>query len=915
MSSSLYPFIYLRKSIGNFMALELKIKDNKIYAPLKDNWLVLTPEEKVRQNYICTLVNNFGYDLKQMKQELKVTSSKRGTGAARADIVIWKNIENKEKNTSPIIVIECKAENVKIQKEDYFQGQNYAAFTHAKFFVITNEKETKYFKVIDNQIPDELDEIVNIPQAKDLDNEKKITELLAQTKKFTRDEFQNLLFSCHNVIRNNDKLSPEMAFDEISKILFMKIRFERSDEKVLFSKEEFEKLKKNDSKTRTEREILDKPFFQYFFDRTKSFFEKDEIFEPNDNLKIREASFLSIVKLLEKYNLSDTSDDVKGIAFEEFLGKTFRGDLGQFFTPRTIVDFMVQILNPVENELICDPCCGTGGFLIKSFEHIRENIENEIQKKKEYIRKKLIPNDFNDLLEEEQNLILNNINNAFEKLNYDLNPQNKKSRLYNLSYRCIFGTDAEPRSARTAKMNMIMHGDGHGGVHHHDGLINVNGIFDNRFDVIITNPPFGARVSKELTIAASDVQIDPDKFKDYREQFGDDYVESFEKFKNHINKSLLDIYDTGKMTTLTEVLFVERCLNLLKPGGRMGIVLPEGFLNNSDLQKIRDFVEGKAKIILIVSIPQDVFIAAGATVKPSLVFLKKFSDEEKNEYQTIVKQVTIEINQKYAANINDLNELQQNGWYTEPKLWYKIKPLARQNRKEQTNAEKLLWNELRNNKLESYKIRRQHSIDRFIVDFYNHDTKLIIEIDGDIHQYTKEEDQLRQEFLEGLGFKVIRFRNEEVFGDINKVLSSIREALKNLTPNPSPQAERGTVAPFSEERELKTPLPENRGGAGGGVKERLKELKSQIESEIKAEIKNRFDYQIPIAQVEKAGISSTGSVIENELLDVLAEFQEYKKENPVWQTPNKKVEYDVLEDNITRISFHDFCGQYNVESF
>ena len=82
-------------------------------------------------------------------------------------------------------------------------------------------------------------------------------------------------------------------------------------------------------------------------------------------------------------------------------------------------------------------------------------------------------------------------------LNEELNTQQENSRMYKLSHNCIYGTDANPRMARTSKMNMIMHGDGHGGVHHHDGLLNVNGIFEERFDVILTNPPFGARIDKE----------------------------------------------------------------------------------------------------------------------------------------------------------------------------------------------------------------------------------------------------------------------------------------------------------------------------------------------------------------------------------------------------------------------------------
>lgn len=408
--------------------LEIQIKDNKIYSPLRNQWLVLAPEERVRQAYIGHLVNHYGYSLDQMGEEVKVSNSQRGSGKARADIVIWKNKEDRDNNKHAFIVVECKAQNVKIQRQDYFQGANYASWTHAKFFITTNEKETKFFKTGDTIPVGFLDEINDIPNAKDIDNEKKIAEILSQTKSFTRDEFQNLLFQCHNVIRNNDKLSPEMAFDEISKILFMKIRYERKVGKgSVFTKDRFEVLRNNDDEIRSKTDIS---FYQKLFEKTKEDFKYAEIFEENDILRIRESSFLQIVKLLEKYNLSDTSDDIKGIAFEQFLGRTFRGDLGQFFTPRTIVRFMTGVLNPREGELICDPCCGTGGFLINAFEYIRTQIEEDIEMKKKSLRNQLLDCDFDTLTVSEQEKVLDNmdpkiqksIDSAFEELNKELDP-------------------------------------------------------------------------------------------------------------------------------------------------------------------------------------------------------------------------------------------------------------------------------------------------------------------------------------------------------------------------------------------------------------------------------------------------------------------------------------------------------------
>ena len=368
--------------------MELKINNNKIFAPLKNKELVLTPEERVRQEYICRLANHYGYELAQMDQELQVNNSHRGQGKARADIVVWKSASAKSNEDAATIVVECKAEHITIREEDYFQGYNYAAWAGADFFVTTNLKETRVFKVNKGKLPKRLEEIVDIPKANELTNAKKLKELLSQTKAFTRDEFSKLLFKCHNIIRNNDKLSPEAAFDEISKVLFIKIRYEReSDEGQIFSKDRFVKNRKAYETLNKEMGVSDaKPFYQNLFEKTKQQFVNDDLFDPTDTIKIKEASFEAIVKELEVYNLSRTADDVKGIAFEKFLGKTFRGELGQFFTPRTIVDFMVALLDPEEGEIICDPCCGSGGFLIKAFEYVREKIENDIQRVKDRIK-------------------------------------------------------------------------------------------------------------------------------------------------------------------------------------------------------------------------------------------------------------------------------------------------------------------------------------------------------------------------------------------------------------------------------------------------------------------------------------------------------------------------------------------------
>lgn len=750
------------------MKLELQISGNKIFAPLLGKELIMTPEEYVRQKYICRLVNHYEYTLEQMAQEVKLTGSKRGTGRASADIVIWRSKEDKLKKLNPIIVVECKADYITIKSEDYYQGQNYARFANAPFFVTTNEKETKVFKVNLAVTPKTLsDEILDIPNAKEANSNDKIQKLLEQTKAFERDEFSKLLFQCHNVIRNNDKLSPEAAFDEISKILFMKIRYERNpDEDNIFTLKQFEKQESNYEKNIRPVNVKrngpkdDIPYMDYWFELTKDEFEEDELFDVNDKIRIKQGSFKEIVKKLQKYNLSTTSDDVKGIAFEQFLGGTFRGELGQFFTPRTVVDFIVEILDPHEDEVMCDPCCGSGGFLIKAFEYVREKIENDIKLEKDKVNKTFDEIKTADQDEEKLNDISNEI---IHKLGFETQIRKREeqekakeagkyiSRLEKLSSACIFGTDANPRMARTAKMNMIMHGDGHGGVHHRDGLLNINGIFENRFDVILTNPPFGARVEKSLLITKADQVKDEKRIAKYKEMYGDDtYAKAMLQVDNNVDKPLLNTLHIGKngMSGLTEVLFIERCIRLLKPGGRTGIVLPEGVLNTQNLAKVREYFESTAKIILITSIPQDVFMKSGATVKSSLVFLKKFTNEEAKQWKDYTAQATKTVKAKYKDELEEIK------------------------------------------------------------------TKLALRGKDALDAATKKE--LRQ----------------------NK-----------------------------------------------------KKIEAQIQEEIKAIVKEKFDYDIPIATVEKAGISSTGGVIDNELTHIQTEYTPYRIKNELWKELKPKFEY------------------------
>ena len=642
----------MTKDKTNKKLIEIIYKDStnkKIFSPLRNKYFDALPEEIVRQEFICKLINEYGYNLEQMAEEVQLTTSSRGTGRASADLIIWKNEEDKKKKKSAFMVIEVKASSLTLKVEDCYQGYNYATWSRAKLFAVSNGKVLQVYKTVEEKLPLKLQPVNDIPNAKDILNDKKLKEALEKTKEFTGDEFAKLLHKCHNIIRNNDKLSPEASFDEISKILFIKIMYERNPkQEAIFSFKQFERLKEawNISRGKSEKESS---YMQRLFEDVKKEFEQDNIFDENEKIKLREKSFEEIVKELQIYNLTSTSADVKGIAFEKFLGRTFRGELGQFFTPRVIVDFIVDLLDPKEDELICDPCAGSGGFLIQTFESIKNNIDEEFIKIKQKKQKELFGENLEHIEDE-------NLQNKYEEFLKKTNEKQEK-KISKLSHKTIFGTDANPRMARVSKMNMIMHGDGHNGIHHNDGLLNVNGIFRNRFDLIITNPPFGTNLDKKFpTVEEDDKYTNESMIKKYIQEYGTIYKEEMKQVTSNINEPIRGLFEVGKSSGATEVLFIERCLDLLKAGGRMGIVLPEGVLNSSNLQKARQYFESKAKIILIVSLPQDIFISSGATVKTSLVFFKKFTANEEKEYENIKEETTKQLEAKYFDDINSIEE-------------------------------------------------------------------------------------------------------------------------------------------------------------------------------------------------------------------------------------------------------------------
>ncbi|MFG3076092.1 restriction endonuclease subunit M [Streptomyces sp. NPDC048225] len=621
-----------------------------IWVPLRSRWVDTThaPEEVVRQDWVRRLVVEGGFDLSQMAQEKR---TQHGHGSPRADIVIWNSAEARSAGVAALMVVETKATEGGVIESDFRQGASYATAGGAGFLIAATATAYAVYEMKPG-FPGMATQINDWPKRADFADPRRLDKLKHSLRVFDRDEFQKLLADCHDLLRDHHAMTPDKAFDTISKILFIKLSVERRGTARTFRTDFLDAFES----TRINQKVS---AHEELFNQTKEAFRGDELFAESDRLDISDATFRAIVAKLERFNLSKTGDDIKGIAFEQFLGRTFRGELGQFFTPRPVVDFMVEALDPQEGELVCDPAAGSGGFLIRVFDHIRGAISADIERQKTEAFERISSDYPEDATEDQLAERDQRIDEAFAALNADLLPmsadgQPAETRVGKLARKCIYGTDKEPRAARTAKMNMIMHGDGHGGIHAHDGLVNINGVWEERFNVIVTNPPFGATVTNTQLVGATRESDVPDDLRYSRrqtERYGDAWQAGHRAVVQARHSPILDTFEIGrgKKSRQTEVLFVERVLRLLKSGGRAAIILPNGNLNAVSLGWLRRWTEGNAYLRGVVALPVETFKFSKASVSASIVFLQKFTDEDREVWNDAWLAAALATNPDYDA--------------------------------------------------------------------------------------------------------------------------------------------------------------------------------------------------------------------------------------------------------------------------
>lgn len=530
------------------------------YVALNRTELFERPEEQVRASFWAELIFRYGYEPARIGIEVTVPDR---TPKDAADLVVFSD----DQRTRPFAVIECKRDGVTdaefLQAVEQVCGNGTWAKFRAQYVGVIAGQTRRFLDFSERHgvLEREANVIADLPKKYGRPEQWRF-------RKNTSDDIQPVskesliatIRKCHQTLWGGGRLSPPMAFGELCKLLFVKIQDERQPRR---NGQPYEFQIKTHEPARQLAE------------RIKAIYEVAKRRDPQvftETIRIDDATLRTLVSHMESVSFSKTDLDTKGVAFEQFMDGFFKGDFGQYFTPREVIAFAVDMLSPTPDDLVLDPACGSGGFLLYALDHVRR-----------------LASSFHEV-------------GTVEHYRFWHEFAEKK----------LFGVEINDEIARVAKMNMILHDDGHSNIVGEDALERLsvvrertgNSAFkEGGFDLVLTNPPFGATVRLNER----------------------PYLADFEMGKQTGGAGRATLRRSQK----TEILFIERVWQFLKPGvGRAAIVLPDGILTTARQQYVRDFLLDRFQLLAVVSLPQTAFAHFGAGVKTSVVFLRRRGLEE-----------------------------------------------------------------------------------------------------------------------------------------------------------------------------------------------------------------------------------------------------------------------------------------------
>ena len=597
----------------------IAFEENTLVCIITQETKKATEQENTLQLIARSLSGEYGFDVEDMARDFKLVYEDPYTGKTKrltASLVLFKEgAEKVQENIiriAMILPLKTKPNDNKKGIDLLFnalgavQGEQTEESPGCAFGLWTNGSELHFVqKSYDEDEPDPIFEELSDFPGKD----ETIDDLDRPDRQVLRiaagESLLNTFKRCHDYIYGNQG-KVKTAFWELLYVIFCKIYDERHREICIKNSETYRRRFWVGVKERNTEKglgaIADR--IKGLLKEVKNSDEYKDVFYGNEVISLNNKVLSYVASEMARYSFLDASVDAKGMAYEAVVSNTLKQERGQFFTPRNIVRLMVEMMDPGENDYVLDPACGSGGFLVMVLDHVRKKIAKE-------------------LYPSEKGILLTDLANS------DLKVLDRAKRFAEDK---LFGIDFDDDLKKAARMNMVMSGDGHGNIsclnsleYPHGADVDVkvlkNTLRERQaeyrktspelslgyFDFVFTNPPFGAKIPVD----------DPNILKNF--DLGYKWTKESGTWRR-----------TGDLqkNQPPEILFIERCYQFLKEGGKMAIVLPDGILGNPELEYVRFWILQNTKVLASIDLPVEAFLPQ-VGVQASLLFLQRKTYEEK----------------------------------------------------------------------------------------------------------------------------------------------------------------------------------------------------------------------------------------------------------------------------------------------
>jgi len=594
---------------------EIVLEDNQVICALTDQVKPAKSRELTLQSLIAMLNEEYGFDLADMERDFSLTyvDPEGKNKRMKIDLAIF---ESGKAHDADCLIRMCVVQDEKTKVKDSKKGLEATlqlaleGSENCEFGVWTNGDEFHFLqKIIDQWSQVDCFDISDFPgEGQTMEDLEKWADKI-KPRKPANDSLIRTFKRCHDYIYGNEGMK-KTAFWELLNLIFCKIydekrRFKSSNNLESYRRKFWVGVKEQNSDEGL-RAISKR--IKGIFEELKSDKLFSEVFDGNEQINLSDRGLAYIAGELAKYSFLEATVDVKGTAYETIVSNTLKQEAGQFFTPRNLIRCMVEMMDPDENMRVLDPACGSGGFLVIVLDHVRKKIAQR-------------------LYPELTGLFLAEKYNSLEV----------NDRVKEYAERMIFGFDFDPDLKKAARMNMVMAGDGHANIFNvnsldypfgskTDELDKIKQTIDfsvtngpdkairydyedarGKFDLIFTNPPFGAKVEVDFEISK-------------RYELGHNW--NRDTYGNFIKGN-------ASSSEAPEVLFIEQCYNFLKPSGRVAMVLPDGILGNPNTEYVRDWILKRFKVLASLDLPVETFLPQ-VGVQASVLFLQKKTDTERD---------------------------------------------------------------------------------------------------------------------------------------------------------------------------------------------------------------------------------------------------------------------------------------------